>query len=212
MSSRKRQKRNKPDTSTGKSTYVSTELPPEVRNAIGKLYRARKVVKLSTDDFAKLLEEAELSIPLSTLRRYKKAISNTGDALSPTKKSGNKKSLSEDQMDQLVGFVVWLILEKKPVHLKTVCTFTRDSFGITIDDSTAQRYLKDNGFTHRKTRTKSGGYTMDYDFLTDLYYDWVINQRRNIFRAYPLDRICSIDFTYTSHRSYNKKSYGVRGW
>jgi transposase len=212
MSSPRGQKRKKREVSPGKSRYPSTELPTDVRDALGKLYRARKLVKVSGPKFVEWCEAADLPVSLSSLKRWKKSISDVGVALSPEKKAGNKKLLDEDQMDQLVGFVVWRILEKEPVHLKTVCTFTRDSFGIPIDDSTALRYLTDNGFTHRKTQTKSGGYTMDYDFLTDLYYDWVIDHRRKIFNAYPLGFICSIDFTYTSHRSYNKKSYGVRGW
>ena len=81
---------------------------PLVRNFAGELYVAAKGFKGGRSFLTSLIEEAGYEVGERTLRTYRTKIEAGGTPLSDSKRSGAKRSLSDAELDLVVGFVVLL--------------------------------------------------------------------------------------------------------
>ena len=78
---------------------------PLVRNFAGELYVAAKGFKGGRSFLTRLIEEAGYEVGERTLRTYRTKIEAGGTPLSDSKRSGAKRSLSDAELDLVVGFV-----------------------------------------------------------------------------------------------------------
>jgi hypothetical protein len=96
------------------------------------------------------------------------------------------------------------------VHLETFCVFVFDHFSINIERRTASNYLKEDGFTYRVLQKKSASFSVDIDKLRDDLWNWVRSNQISL-KNIPLSKLCSIDFTFTGHRTERRTGFGVKG-
>ena len=107
----------------------------------------------------------------------------------------------------------WLLCEveaHRSVHLDDYRRAAATFFGVALSASTASRYLADDGFTYKSVQGKKGGFGLDEAALARLAWEWIdARQKGDVFKE--LHRLCSIDFTYTSHRSNKPSSFAPSG-
>ena len=149
--------------------HRTTQYPPGECTLLAKIVKACKKLRI---DFHKVLKEADILVPDRTLRRWIVTLDATGDALSNDKQSGHKRSLSEEQMKILAGFVMHENDQNIDVNLSLVVEFVKFAFNIEVVTHTAGNYLRELGFSLKTSQTKTGGFQLSNEGLAELYVDF----------------------------------------
>ena len=157
------------------------------------------------------MDDADYGISERTLQRYATKLNEGQAPLSNFKSSGNVKALSGSQTKILVGYVLDKVMKNEQVVGKTIRVFCKTEFGVDISKATVTRYMAELGFVKRKAKLKAKGYIVDVDSLVDLYLMWLQEARTTKFFSCDLELLCSIDFTFTSHRTRQESSYVPKG-
>jgi hypothetical protein len=188
-------------------TYTSTSYSPEVRTTLAALGTAWKARGNKLADFHKLLEEAGYPVPMPTLRDWRHSNLQHGSVGSSDKQSGRPAALTDDQQRLLIGYVLAMNDANTEVHRVTARTFLRSEFGIDMTEQAVGNYLRAAGFTCRVMQSKTAGYKLDRNHLCQLMHHWLLMTNLGV----PLDKLCSIDFTFTGHRTDRRTTYAARG-
>lgn len=192
-------------------TYTSTVLHSSVRECLTDLYIAWKAQGNKRKEFLDLLDQAGYNVPPRTLSNWVSQKRSTGAALSNDKETGREKLLTEEQQKLICGYVLDRNNKNKEVHLYTVSNFISNNFNIKISNSTILRYLHQLGFSNRAMQTKKYGFSIDQDKLVDIAYLWLTEYKNNAIFTTPRRQLCSIDFTYTGHRTDRRTTYSKPG-
>jgi hypothetical protein len=75
---------------------------------------------------------------------------------------------------------------------------------------TASNYLSEDGFTYRIIKKKSSSYVVDRGRLEADLWNWVFSNQKSLNNI-PPSKLCSIDFTFTGHRTERRASFGIKG-
>ena len=103
--------------------YTSTEFVPELRTAFGSLFNVWKEHGRKPKEFRLLLSEAGYAVPEKTLRTWASNVHAGGSAVSTAKASGRPRSISDEKVRLLVGWVLYQNEHNVEVHLKTAKAF-----------------------------------------------------------------------------------------
>lgn len=190
---------------------VATRLHPDAKDAIAMIAVAWEEEGKKMVDFLDLLDRANIEVTKNTLNTWKRKVHSQGHVHTPIETRGRKKKLSDAQSEILVGFLLDENLQKNQVDLEALTTFVFDTWEITVGSSFAQRFFKEYGFSSRAAKTKRGGYKLDFRNLGEIYLDFLAKLRRLGVYDIPPSKLCSVDFTFTSHRTGVTKTYSLRG-
>ena len=184
-----------------------TELHAEVRTALAKQFIAWKARGWKKEDFLVFLSEAGFDIPMRTLTRWCSNVKQQGTAVTQNYGGNRERILSEEETQVVSGFVLDKFSRKEEVHLDTIQSFIYDCFNTEISLSTVHRYLEEQGFSSRVAKGRTGGVQLDLAQMVQIAHEWLTTSPIHCLR-YPL---CSVDFTYTSHRTDRRVSYSLKG-
>jgi transposase len=187
--------------------YTSTELVPELRTAFGSLFNVWKEHGWRPKEFRLFLSEAGYPVPEKTLRTWAANVHSGGSAVSSSKESGRPRSISDEKVRHLVGWVLYQNEQNVEVHLKTAMAFVRSSLGIDVSTSTVHTYLHEAGFASKVMQTKKTGYKASVSSLCEVMLDWLLLTNLDV----PLHLLCSVDFTFTGHRLERHFTYAPSG-
>jgi len=185
----------------------SVEISTEVKTAFASQYLAWKARGLNKDDFLSFLSEAGYSVPYRSLARWVNAVKHSGAVVSQNCAAGRPRCLSEEETHLVVGYVLDRNSKKEEVHLETVRKFISDEFDIELSLRTVLNYLTAQGFSSRVAKQRSGGIQLDLSHLTQIALEWLQTSPLHC----PRSLLCSVDFTFTSHRTDRRVSYALRG-
>lgn len=200
----KRQSEEKTDST---DVQTSVEIDAEVKTAFAKQYLAWKARGWKKADFIMFLSEAGYSIPVSSLTRWVAGVKQQGNALSQMNGAGRPRTLSEEETHLLVGYVLDRNSKKQEVHLETVQKFISDNFDTNVTLRTVLNYLTAQGFTSRVAKGRDGGVQLDLTNLSQIAFQWLLTSPIHC----PTNLLCSLDFTFTSHRTDRRVSYALKG-
>ena len=186
---------------------TSVEIHVEVRTAFAKQYIAWKARGLKKADFLAFLSESGYTITERTLSRWVAGVKQQGTAVSQTVGGNRERALSEEETRMIVGFVIDRNLHKLIVHLDTVQTFIHDYFHKEVSLSTVHNYLHANGISSRVTVGRSDSLQLDFMELAQIAFQWLQTSPLHC----PRSLLCSVDFTFTSHRTDRVLSYALKG-
>jgi transposase len=190
--------------------YPAAELEDSVKSKIARLYLLQKDKGTSRKAFTAEMGEAGFHFSERQLNRWVSLTNSGMEAVSPDKLAGRPCSLTRPQRDILSGMVLDQIDHGVPVHLDTVCDFSLAHFSIIISQKSASNYLKEDGFTYRVIQKKASSFVIDGERLKFDLWNWVSSHQiylNNILRS----KLCSIDFTFTGHRTERRSGFGVKG-
>jgi hypothetical protein len=97
------------------------------------------------------------------------------------------------------------------VSLLGASGFLEAALSLNLAKSTVHNLLHRLGFSSRVVQTSSAGYKLDKSALVSLAFNWVKARHEDGFFSVDRCQLGSIDFTFTSQRTYRPKSYAKRG-
>ena len=119
--------------------------------------------------------------------------------------------LSYEQSRLFVGFVLDSNDNNKIVHAATVAGFFLDDFGVKVTERTADNYLHSHGFASHVVQSKSTGFKLNSDEMCRIAFEWITTVRRSGAFNVLKSKLCSIDFTFTGHRTESQASFSPVG-
>jgi transposase len=143
----------------------------------------------------------------ASLRRWVAAIHKEEAPFLDVKASGRPKSLSDENLDILVGWILMETCGGEIVKLDGALAFLRDKLGVEIVKETLRLRLHDIGVETCPTAVHCKE-TPPLRVQVEAYIDWMKD-----FRANGCSRrlLCSLDFTYTSHRTSRPTTLAGKG-
>jgi len=204
-------KRARSDAGDEHGTYASTRVETPVCTALARLYNVWKEQKRSKTDFLGFISEAGYVVTERTLTNWVSNVKAHGCARPNAGEAGRPKALSDAQERILVGFVLQKNEKNVDLTAAAIRKFLDDKLGLDVEEGTVRNYLHANGFRNRLSQSKTSGYKFSVECLQDLAYQWLTERRRvGVFSGERSD-ICSIDFTFTGHRTHRLKTWTPKG-
>ena len=193
-----------------KTEYPASEIDDDTKTKLAKLYKIQKAKGKSNKEFTAECTEAGWVFSERQLDRWLALVNSNLDAIYPDKMTGSLPSVTRLQRDISSGWVLDQIDHGSPVHLETFRKFVLDHFAINIGHTTASNYLSEDGFTYRIAKKKSSSYVVDRARLEADLWNWILTHQNSLNNILP-SKLCSIDFTFTGHRTERRASFGVKG-
>jgi hypothetical protein len=190
--------------------YSAAKIDDNEKSKIARLYLIQRDKGKSRQEFTAEMAQAGLSFSKRQLSRWAALINLGSEAISQQKLTGASAALERPQKDISSGWVLDGIDYGKAVHLENFCNFVLAQFSIKIDTKTASNYLNEDGFTYRILQKKSSSFEVDVNRLEADLWKWV-NSKQNYLKNISPSKLCSIDFTFTGHRTERRSGFGVRG-
>src|SRR3989338_4889200 len=180
----------------------------ELRNKLGIMASNLHLDKgWSIQEICNHFEMMDISVPRRTLARWVTNSISEGVAV-PIGCGLGRLSVMEDwQKESVAGFVLYKNERKEIVHALTVVQYVKIAFDIYICETTAQNYLKELGFSSREMKLRDGVFLMSTDSMVDAYYEWLLHLSIDV----EPHLLCSVDCTFTSHRSRRPVGYSRKG-
>lgn len=188
----------------------AAKIDDDTKSKLAKLYTIQKAKGKSNKEFTAECAEAGWQFSERQLDRWVSLINSGLEAISPQKLTGSPASLTRPERDISSGWVLDRIDHGEAVHLDAFCAFARDQFSIIISSMTASRYLSEDGFTYRILKKKSSSYEVDRDKLEADLWNWIFANQISLNNI-PPSKLCSIDFTFTGHRTERRAGFGIKG-
>ena len=202
-------KRKKQEVS--EESFEYEELSWDVREAIGNLTYQMKQHHIKPALIYKMMAESPYDVDDRTLRRWWKKLDSEEPLFNDNKASGSKPSLSEFQKRILVGFVIHCNDVPKACGLRELKDFCFNVLKEDISLSTLSRLMKSVGMTSRVLRTDNKGFRYDREALREMIRKWVMERRLDGTWDDLGSLVCSIDFTFTSHRTRRETGFSPGG-
>src|SRR4051812_37019856 len=191
-------------------TYPASTISDDTKTVLAKLYVVEGEEGRTKVDFVNNLSKIGLIVSASQFGRWVAKTNTNGSAISLNKLTGPEALLDREQRDVASGWVLDQNDNGEPVHLATYCSFVSSSFDINISEMTASRYLKDDGFAYRTMQTKGKSFVVDVERMRAGAWEW---HQSHDFTSFDTcrDSLCSIDFTFTSHRTDRPSGFAPKG-
>jgi hypothetical protein len=190
--------------------YPASEIDDDTKSKLAKLFKIQKAKGKSNKEFTAECAEAGWVFSERVLDRWLVAINSGSNAISVDKMTGSPPSLTRPERDISSGWVLDQLDHGKLVNLDSFCKFVLSHFSIKIATSTASNYLSEDGFTYRVVKKRSSSYIVDLEKLEADLWNWVSRRQISLNNIAP-SKVCSIDFTFTGHRTERRMSFGVEG-
>ena len=179
----------------------------EAREVAARIYSSLVRSGMAAGDARVHVQAGVPGVSDRTLRRWAAQIESKRPLFVGEKESGRPKSVNDDQIRVLVGWILTTTDSGTLVKVKDALTFLQDRIGIVLSECTLRRYLSTMGVSIRAAIVGRNT-EVSFDEKLDVYIDW-IKQLRSSGSTSKL--MCSLDFTYTSHRSSRPTSLAGRG-
>jgi hypothetical protein len=140
--------------------------------------------------------------------RHVGALVSTGAALSTHKAAGRPASLTHEEREVLAGWVLHCNFTNVPVSRDDYVGKVAEFFGVHASAMTASRWLAADGFVYKQLHKNAKGFKLDFEQA--IAWQWVCEQRRLGHFGRP-SQLCSIDFTFTGHRTERRYGFGLSG-
>lgn len=183
----------------------------EERNCITRLSLAARDLNWKRNSFFTLLKAAKYDIPERTLLSWETAYKSHESVSSSTKHSGAAPALSPSEEQITVGFISHSRFGNQIVHRKTVTDFIKSKFQKDLSLHWASVFLNSNGFSNKRTRSSQAGFTRTATELKEIALNYIKNLRKDGLLERSRSEMCSIDFTFTSHRTASEHTFAARG-
>ena len=165
----------------------------------------------SVTSFHTFLSESDIHVGLTSLRGWIREAAQDGVVYLSEKQSGNSRKLSEMQEQLTVGRILWHILNNLRIDTNNVIQWIKEEFDIDVSSKLVYSMTRRYDIVIRKAQTRSNGFSLNLEEATQQMYDFIRPLKYQVFQCKDSSLICSIDFTYTSHRNRTSKTFGLRG-
>ncbi len=151
-------------------------------------------------------------MPPCTLDHWRLNLRQHGYVLAPSKVAGAHHKLMPRNEEIFVGFVYDEYCNNREFHLDTALGFLSTSLFVSMDESTACRYLNDNSFSSHRTWTKRAGFAVCDEQLALVAKQWLLDFHEQYVPIYQRKSMYSLDFTYGSWHKASRTSMRQMGF
>jgi len=166
---------------------------------------------MTTTSFKDILSEAGYDIQLSTVRGRISGVRRDGVATSGKASHGRPRSLTEEQLRLLVGYVCDQNSLNEEFHILTAQSFVSTKFGVGLSRSCVYSILRPAVFSSMAAQTSTSGLKLNSDELCSIARKWLDEHREMGLLETPRNKLRSIDFTFTGHRTDRRTSFSPTG-
>jgi transposase len=138
------------------------------------------------------------------------ALVSTGAALSAHKAAGRPAALTHEEREVLAGWVLHCNFTDVPVSLADCVGKAAEFFGVHVSAMAASKWLAADGFVFKQLHKNAKGFKLDVEQMCAIAWQWVSEQRTLGHFDRP-SQLCSIDFTFTGHRTDRHYGFGLSG-
>lgn len=188
----------------------AADIPDEFKTTLARLYKALHENGVARSLFVACLKTAGQSVSPSQLDRWVARLGTLNSVIKEEKESGAIPHLDREQRNVSSGWVLHENETGSIVSIASFYDFILKYFQIKLSNPSISRYLNEDGFTCRLIHKKGKSFVVNIEALCKKLWDWVIIQD---FRARRIhrDRLASIDFTFTGHRTERRTTFAPRG-
>lgn len=188
-------------------SYPAADISDSTKTFLASLFVVLEAEGKTMGEFVKNCSDAGLAFSKSSLSAWVARIKRGHSAISPTKLTGGSAALERGERDVLAGWVLHQNSFGKSVHISNVIEFVDKQFDVRLSTGTVSAYLSEDGFTYRVVKKKSSSFVVDLSVMRTDLWKWVQSVNFDI----PHDKIVSIDFTFTGHRTERQSSFAPAG-
>ena len=190
-----------------KRTYHAASVDDPAKTILAQLYLVQAKRGVTRAAFRADMAAAGIVFSKAQFDRYVAAVAAGSPAIAQEKDSGRRAKLTEQQQTILWGWVLDRNLQNQRVDLTGFRAKSEELFGVSLSMGSASSYLAKGGFASRTAGNRAGGFRLDQEKQQQLLWDWVQGM------DFPLkrQRLCSIDFTYTSQRNLLQRTFSPSG-
>lgn len=190
--------------------YTAADIEDSSKTKIARLYIIQHGRGKAKSEFVSECAEAGWLFSERQLQRWVAAINSGQQAVSTGKLAGAAPSLTRDERDISSGWVLDCVEHGVMVKLADFCRYVLDRFSIEIVPRTASNYLREDGFSYRLLQKKASSFVVDKDLLVSCMWKWAKSNQKSL-KKIASSNLCSIDFTYTGHRTERLSGFGIKG-
>ena len=199
-------KRKRSEISKRPKSY--TTLTVEEKTMFTKIVSSAVAYGLKKAVMLEILGNAGYHVKSRTFQRHTRLLKQNKPIELENKKSGRPSKLDEYQKRIVVGWICEQNDNGVVVYLRSIQNFIRKQFGVKVSQSFISGMLPTVGISSRKVKTKG--------FTKKINLKKCVDEYSNFIKLCREKRYCdklhaSIDFTYTSHRTYSVRSFSRRG-
>lgn len=187
------------------------KLSVQTKTVLYQLYAQQHSTGKTLTSFLADLAAIGHPVPKRTFQQWGHNIERQGSAGSLAKASGRPNALDDEQLLILSGFIFLSNDEGREVHLLDYVNTAKEVFDVDISTATASRYLRAWGFCSKVTQRKQGALKQDRQVLAKMMWQWVQDHQIPSTFARKRSLLCSVDFTYTGHRTDRRTSFAYSG-
>ena len=142
-----------------------------------------------------------------TLRDWITRLQSEGYLFASEKDSGRSEYVIDDKIRILVEWILTKKYSGTIVRMKRALLFLTNKLNTEASERSLQRYLSSMGPTVRAPVFDSKD-NVEFETKVELYTSWIKELRSSVATN---KLVCSLDFTYTSHRISKPTTLGGRG-
>lgn len=154
-----------------------------------------------------IVNSADPDLKLRSVKRWIAEIRSGNGPFLVEKRSGRPHVLLEEKLRIVVGYVLWKNENGEILSLKDALSFVKDSLSVEVSKETLRKGLIDMGVVTKQAKLH-GAEIFSLEEQIETYIDWIKKFRLDVKKGTLL---CSLDFTYTSHRTSNPTTLAGRG-
>jgi hypothetical protein len=177
------------------------------KTALAQLYLVQAKRGTTRASFRADMAAAGIVLSKAQFDRHVASVAAGGTAIANEKGSGRRAKLSQEQQTILWGWVLDRNFQNQRVDLAGFRAESQKLFGVSLSVASASSYLAKGGFASRTAGHRAAGFRLDQEQQRQLLWDWV----RGMDFSSERQRMCSIDFTYTSQRNLLQRTFSLSG-
>lgn len=179
----------------------------ETREVAARIYLSLRRSGMKANDARSHIQSAIPNVSERTLRHWVTQFESQGPLFSQEKGSGRPKCLNDEKIRILVGWILTSTDFGKIVTMKKAHSFLTNVLCTEASERTVRNNLSALGIVTRNAQVDSRT-NIGLDEKVDLYKTWIENLRSS---GCSSKLMCSLDFTYTSHRTARTRTLAGSG-
>ena len=202
---KKRSREDESGVDSGDDSQI--KIPPSIKTIFACVARRLHEQGQSMESIAELFSDSGYQVTGHSLSNHLRSLDSIGSAVSENPNYGRHRSLDAEQETILSGYVLSENNMGNVVDRTRVLEFIRNNFEVELTPEGVGLYLQRLGFSLRTAQSRTAGYQFSVDAMAVMVISWLNRTPRKL----PLDKVASVDFTYSGHRLSRTVSYARKG-
>jgi transposase len=138
---------------TGRGHYSAADIPPDARVAIARIGAGLIGHGMTQANFRNLLKRQGYDVSQQSPSNWIRAEQRGRDPLSAVRVTGAPRAQTQEQVNNMNGWVHQSNLDGVPVHGRDAVAFVHRAFDLTLSVACVDKYLRESGLVVSRSGT-----------------------------------------------------------